>query len=105
MAKKIYFRPGIVAFTSISVETLPQILIFCRKHGLIRPHNTLELWMLSAEWALSILSINPSMLASITHESDLARSIKLKLNLDAQAEPVPTVAISFPARPMSTLTD
>ena len=80
MSKKIYFQPGIEAFTWISVETLPQILNFCRKHGLIRPHITQELLMVSAEWALSILSINPSMLASITHESNLARSIKLKLN-------------------------
>ena len=51
MAKKIYFRPGMVAFTSMSVETLPQILIFCRKHGLIRPHNTQELWMVFTQWA------------------------------------------------------
>ena len=42
---------------------------------------------------------NPSLLASITYESNLARSIKLKLNFDGQAEPVPRVAIFFPARP------
>ena len=40
---KIYFRPGIQAFTSISVENLSQILIFCRQHRIIRPHNTQEL--------------------------------------------------------------
>ena len=96
---KIYFRPGREALTSISVETLSQILIFCRKHRLDRPHNTQELWMVFTQWALSILSTNPSLLASITYESNLARSIKLKLILDGQAEPVPRVAIFFPARP------
>ncbi len=39
------------------------------------------------------------MLASITYENNLEQSIKLKLNSDSQAEPVPRVAISFPAMP------
>ena len=99
MAKKIYFRPGIEAFAWISVETLSQILIFCRKHRLDRPHNTQKLWMVFTQWALSILSTNPSMIASITYKSNLARSIKLKLNSDGPAEPVPRVAIFFTARP------
>jgi hypothetical protein len=34
-----------------------------------------------------------------TYESNLARRIKLKLDSDGQVEPVPRVAISFPARP------
>ena len=99
VATKIYFRPGIETFTSISVETLSQILIFGRKHRLVRPYNTQELWMVFTQWVLSILSTNPSLLASITYESNLARSIKLKLNSDGQAEPVPRIAIFFPARP------
>ena len=37
MATKIYFRPGIEAFASTSVETLSQILNFCRKHRHDRP--------------------------------------------------------------------
>ena len=55
--------------------------------------------MVFTQWALSILSTNPSLLASITYESNLARSIKLKLNFDGQAEPVLRVAIFFPAQP------
>ena len=56
VASKIYFRPGKEAFASTSVETLSQILIFCRKHSLVRPHHTQELWMVFTQWVLLILS-------------------------------------------------
>jgi hypothetical protein len=47
-------------FTSTSVETLSQILIFCRKHRLIWNHKTQELWIVLAKCSLSILPTNPS---------------------------------------------
>ena len=78
-----------MAFASTSVETLSQILLFCRKHS--RPHNSQGLWMVSAKWASLIFSTNPSLLASITYESNMARSIKLKLSFDCQAEIIKTV--------------
>jgi hypothetical protein len=49
------FRPGIEAFTSTSLETLSQFLIFCRKHRIILPHKTKEFWIVFAKCSLSIL--------------------------------------------------
>ncbi len=53
------------------VISLTQWPIFGHMDRLIRPHNCQEYWMMFTELALSSLSTNPPILASIVHKTQI----------------------------------